>query len=82
METTDMHCIVNEIGRIVIPVKLRKRLNITEDSNVEFFVKDGSIHIQKLEPACTLCNTSGKLQHFKGKAICNTCLNDLIPKIT
>lgn len=77
MVSTDMQCIVNDIGRIVIPVQLRKKFDITEDSIVEIYLKDGSIYMKKIEPTCILCNASGELHTFKGKPICQKCLKNL-----
>ncbi len=49
MVATDMQCIVNDIGRIVIPAKLRKKFDINEESTVEIYVQDGTIRMQKNE---------------------------------
>ena len=38
---------VDELGRIVIPVELRKYLNIKEGENLEFSIKDESIILNK-----------------------------------
>ncbi len=78
MVATDMQCIVNDIGRIVIPAKLRKKFDINEESTVEIYVQDGTIRMQKMKPACILCNTSESLHKFKGKTLCKACLDDLI----
>ena len=38
---------VDELGRVVIPVEIRKILNIKEGENLEFIVKDDSIELKK-----------------------------------
>lgn len=78
MTTTNMQCTVNNIGRVVIPASLRKQFDISGDSSIEIFVKDGSIHMQKITPACALCHSKIELRIFKDKYICGTCLNELI----
>ena len=77
MVATDMQCIVNDIGRIVIPSKLRKKFEINGDSTVEIYVQGGTIRMQKMKPACLLCNSSESLHKFKGKTLCKICLDDL-----
>jgi len=78
MITTDMQCTVNNIGRVVIPASLRRKFDICGDSAIEIFVKDGSIHLQKIAPACALCHSKIKLRTFKNKHVCSRCLDELI----
>lgn len=71
-------CYINDIGRIVIPIKLRKQLEISLDSNIEIFLKNGSIHMKKFSPTCVICNSKGILKSYKEKNICLSCINDII----
>lgn len=46
---------IDELGRIVIPIEIRKRLNIYEKDAIEIFVKNNSIILKKYEAKCLFC---------------------------
>lgn len=69
---------VDELGRIVLPIELRKALDINEKTDsLEIYVEDGRIILEKLYPKCTFCGSKEELEDFKGKKICAACLADL-----
>ena len=41
---------VDELGRIVLPIELRRTLNIAERDSMEIFVEAGAIILKKYEP--------------------------------
>ena len=41
---------VDELGRIVLPIELRRTLNIAERDSMEIFVDGGTIVLKKYEP--------------------------------
>ena len=41
---------VDELGRIVLPIELRRTLDIAERDSMEIFVEGGSIILKKYEP--------------------------------
>ena len=49
---------LNDNGRVVIPMELRKLYGIDgEDAAVELFANDEGIFIKKYEPACVFCGS-------------------------
>lgn len=42
---------VDELGRIVIPIEVRRSLNIQEKDAVEMFAKDDGLFIKKYKPS-------------------------------
>ncbi|MGD9677784.1 MAG: AbrB/MazE/SpoVT family DNA-binding domain-containing protein [Vulcanibacillus sp.] len=71
---------VDELGRIVIPIELRRTLGIGEKDALEIYVDGERIILKKYEPACIFCGNAEKVVHFKDKIICNECLSQM-PKI-
>ncbi len=71
---------VDELGRVVIPIELRRTLNIAEKDALEIFVDADQIVLKKYEFACTFCGSTELMQTFRGKNICGTCLEQIAEK--
>lgn len=68
---------IDNLGRIVIPMDIRKALEIKEWDELRIFLDENTIKIQKATPACTFCQSEEELVSFEGKHICAECLNQL-----
>ena len=77
MKSTGIVRKLDELGRITIPIELRRTLDIAEKDSLEIYVDDDRIILRKYEPTCVFCGSSKDVISFKGKNICPTCLNEL-----
>jgi transcriptional pleiotropic regulator of transition state genes len=68
---------VDELGRVVIPIELRRTLGIDKKDALEIYVDDEHIILKKYEPACIFCDNAKDIQTYKGKNICKECLAEL-----
>ena len=68
---------VDELGRIVLPIELRRTLDIAERDALEIYVDGASIVLKKYEPACVFCGSAKNVTSFKEKNICAACLQEL-----
>ena len=68
---------VDDLGRIVIPIELRRTLGIEIKYSLEIYVENDQIILKKYLPACTFCANAGSITIFKGKNVCSECLADL-----
>jgi len=68
---------VDELGRVVIPIELRRTLGIEEKDALEIYVDGEKIILKKYEPACIFCGNAENVVHFKGKIICQECLKEM-----
>lgn len=68
---------VDELGRVVIPIELRRTLGIGEKDALEIYVDGERIILKKYEPACIFCGNAESVNHFKGKVICTECISEL-----
>jgi len=68
---------IDELGRIVIPVELRRVLTIDEKDSLEIFTEGESIILKKYAPSCILCGEYRNTASFKGKKICRSCIESL-----
>jgi transcriptional pleiotropic regulator of transition state genes len=69
---------VDELGRIVIPVELRRILHVDIGDALEVFTDQERVYLKKYSPACMFCDHSQQLTYLKGKMICQPCMNELI----
>lgn len=73
MKSTGIVRKVDELGRIVLPIELRRTLNINEKDSLEIFVDNDKIVLQKYEPACIFCGSADDVITYKGRNICGEC---------
>lgn len=68
----------DENGRFVLPMELRKKLNIaSQNDSLEIFVQDDMIILRKYEPSCIFCGEMGELIVYKEKKVCRNCANKI-----
>ena len=72
---------VDELGRIVLPIEMRRTFNLAEKDAVEIYVEGDSIILKKHQPNCILCGESKNLIDYKGKLVCKSCVKSLVEKI-
>ena len=77
MKSTGIVRKVDELGRIVLPIELRRTLDIAERDPLEIYVDGSSVILKKYMPACIFCGESRDVIQFKGKNICPKCLKEL-----
>lgn len=77
MKATGIVRNLDELGRIVLPIELRRTLDI-DKSPIEIFLDDdGSIILRKYNPCCVFCGESANVSNFKGKMVCRSCKMEL-----
>ena len=68
---------VDELGRIVLPIELRRTLDIAEKDALEIYVDGDSIMLKKYAPSCVFCAGTRSVTKYKEKNICEACLRAL-----
>lgn len=77
MKSTGIVRKVDELGRIVLPIELRRTLEIDEKDSLEIYVDGNSVILRKYQPSCVFCGEADDVTVFKGKNICQKCLKEL-----
>lgn len=77
MKSTGIVRKVDELGRIVLPIELRRTLDIAERDPLEIYVDGTSIILRKHESSCVFCGNGKDVTEFKDKNICAACLSEL-----
>lgn len=81
MKSTGIVRKVDELGRIVLPIELRRTLDIAERDALEIFVDGDNIILHKYHPACIFCDNTRNMISYKGKNICPDCIKKLNGKV-
>ncbi len=68
---------VDDLGRIVIPMEIRKIFNINQRDSLEIFTDGNNIVLRKYEPQCIFCGQAGNVKMFKNRNVCKDCLKEL-----
>lgn len=64
---------VDELGRIVIPKHIRRKLGLETRTKVAFETEGDHLIITKALPTCIMCGAEDKLIEIKDKHICPDC---------
>lgn len=81
MKSTGIVRKVDELGRIVLPIELRRTLGIEEKDRIEIFVDGESIILRKYKPGCIFCDNAKDIINYKGKNICPDCIRAMNEKL-
>ena len=77
MKSTGIVRKVDELGRVVLPIELRRTLDIAERDALEIYVEGETIVLKKYEPSCIFCGNVADTSAFKDKNVCSRCIKEL-----
>ncbi len=77
MKATGIVRNVDELGRIVIPKEMRKKMEISSNDPVEIFVEGDRIILTKYHSTCTFCGSNLGTTEFKDKRLCADCIRQI-----
>ncbi len=74
---------VDELGRVVLPIELRRNLNINPGDPLDISVEDTRVVLQKhkVNNTCVICSQKNAEHNINQKSICNNCAKE-ISKLT
>ena len=77
MKSTGIVRKLDELGRIVLPIELRRTLDIADRDPLEIYVSDDTIMLKKYQPSCIFCDSAEGIINYKGKNVCSGCISAL-----
>ncbi len=80
MKSTGIVRKVDELGRIVLPIEMRRTLDIAEKDALEIYVDGEAIILRKYQAACVFCDSTKNIVNFKGRNVCMDCIAKLTEK--
>ena len=79
MKSTGIVRRIDELGRIVLPIELRRTMDMAEKDAVEIYTEDDKNKKKKYNNTCMLCGCIEQkdLVEFGNKYLCKDCINKL-----
>lgn len=77
MKSTGMSRPIDSLGRIVLPIEIRRTLDLSVRDTVEIYIEEDKVILKKYSPTCVFCGNSENVTQYRGKLICQECLDDL-----
>ena len=68
---------LDELGRITLPIELRRNLNIEEKDPIEITLEGDTIVLRKYEPCCIFCGSAENNVLLNNKRVCRKCIEKL-----
>ena len=68
---------IDQLGRVVLPVEMRKALRIDVGDLVMMTAEQDRIVLEKVEQRCVFCGSTELLRDFSRKVVCGTCVEKL-----
>lgn len=80
MKSTGIVRQLDSLGRIVIPIELRRKMDIEIKDTLEIYTDGEQIILKKYHPSCIFCNEASDVIIYRGKMVCSNCLRQLKEK--
>lgn len=77
MKSTGIVRNIDELGRVVVPKEIRKKLGISNTDPVEIYIEGEKVILTKYLPVCHFCGSSDGLIEYREKNICTACISEL-----
>ena len=77
MKSLGMARKVDDLGRIVLPVELRRQLGVRAGDELDIAVDGTMILLHKIESRCIFCDSLEQLRGYREKQICGNCVTEL-----
>lgn len=68
---------VDKLGRIVLPIELRKAMDIGDRDTLEIIAEGDKVILKKAVSTCVFCDSVKDLGIFHNRHICMDCLREL-----
>jgi len=68
---------VDDLGRIVIPMELRRTLGIHVKDPMSISVEGEKIILEKHKDTCAICGSREGIAEVKGRSICEDCVETI-----
>lgn len=81
MKATGIVRNLDNLGRVTLPIELRRNLNIDIKDPVEIFVDGDSIILKKYEPCDIFTGTKEDLIEYQGKMVSKKTIEELAKQV-
>lgn len=74
MKATGIVRAIDALGRFVIPMEIRRTLQIKEGDLLELYTTDDGLVLRPHRERCICCGAEKALAHVAGIALCPACI--------
>lgn len=78
MKTVGIIRKVDELGRVVLPVEMRRTLGIEERDPLEISMEGEMVILRKVQSNCAFCGGHKDLLEFNNKWVCCECRKEIM----
>jgi transcriptional pleiotropic regulator of transition state genes len=78
MKATGITRQLDRLGRVSLPMSLRRTLGIETGDSMEIFVDGNAVVLQKYQPGCVFCGEAEGVKSWRGKVVCERCMTELV----
>ena len=64
---------IDDLGRVVIPVEMRRALDIGDREELAISVENSAIVLRRAHTGCVFCGSGKDVVDFRGKLVCPRC---------
>jgi len=72
---------IDNLGRIVIPMDIRRALEIKEWDELRISMEGDHIVVAKASPMCIFCQSSEDLISYQDKFVCKRCAENFADQV-
>ena len=81
MKSTGIVRRLDDLGRVVLPIELRRNLNLAEKDSLEIYTDGDSIVLRKYTRGCKGCGDQNKLVTVRGMTLCTKCIEAFVANV-
>lgn len=67
---------LDDMGRIIIPIELRRQRRIRRGVHLEVSLDEDGVVLRRRDPFCVLCDAEDELIEFRSKHVCRRCISE------
>lgn len=77
MRGTGMVRKIDDLGRVVVPIEIRRTLNWEVYAPIEILSDGEGVYLRAYAPGCILCGEAERLIDVQGKRFCKKCAREI-----
>lgn len=77
MKATGIVRKLDTLGRVVLPIDMRRNIITDNRSEIEISVNEDASVLKKYVPCCIFCKSKNNVNKLIGKFICENCLKEI-----
>lgn len=77
MKSTGIVRKIDALGRVVLPIELRRVMGLDIKDPIEIFVHNETIVLRAYRPGCEFCTATDNLVDYEGRKVCKGCIEKM-----